>query len=80
MLAWESFGEGWVKTVNGDWVTLARARFTASSAEWEAKETINAGLDGNWFFLQTGGDTKQTLQLRSILERPVLDIALPAFE
>ena len=74
------FGEGWVKTVNGDWVTLARARFTASSADWEAKETINAGLDQNWFFLKTGGETKQTLELRSTIERPVLNIALPKFD
>ena len=74
------FGEGWVKTVNGDWVTLARARFTASSADWEARETINAGLDQNWFFLQTGGETKQILQLRTTIERPVLDIPLPKFD
>jgi len=74
------FGEGWVKTVNSDWVTLVRARFTASNADWEAKETINGGLDGNWFFLQTGGDTKHSLQLRSVIERPVLDTALLDFE
>jgi hypothetical protein len=74
------FGEGWVKTMNGDWVALARARFTASGAEWEAKETINAGLDANWFFLQTGGETKQILQLRTMIDRPVLDIPLSNFE
>lgn len=74
------FGEGWVKTDAGDWITLGRARFTASNAEWEARETINAGFDQNWFFLQTGGDTKQTLELRSTLERPILDIPLPKFD
>jgi hypothetical protein len=74
------FGEGWVKTMNGDWVALARAHFTASGAEWEAKETINAGLDENWFFLQTGGDTKQILQLRTMIDRAVLDIPLPKFD
>ena len=74
------FGEGWVKTVNGDWVALARARFTASNADWEAKDTINAGLGQNWYFLQTGGDTKQTLQLRSVIERPMLEIPLPKFD
>ena len=74
------FGEGWVRTVNGDWVTLARARFTASNADWEAKETINAGLDGNWFFLQTGGETKKSLELRSTVESQFLDFPLPNFE
>lgn len=71
------FGEGWVKSVTGDWVALARGRFTASSAEWEAKETIDAGLEGSWLFLQTGGETKNTLPLRSIVERPFLGFSLP---
>ena len=74
------FGEGWVKTINGDWVTLARARFTASNADWEAHETINAGLDHDWFVLQTGGDTKQSLPLRSVIERPVLDVPIPKLD
>lgn len=63
------YGHGWVKTVMGDWVALTRARFTASSADWEAKETINAGLANGWFFLVTGGDTKQSIPLRTVLER-----------
>ena len=42
------FGNGWVRTTQGDWVPLAKARFTASGAEWESKENINAGVvDGN---------------------------------
>ena len=73
------FGDGWVKSVAGDWVALARGRFTASSADWEAKDTINAGLEGRSFFLQTGGDTKIVLPLRSTIERPVLDVPLPGF-
>ena len=74
------FGEGWVKSTGGDWMALSRARFTASGAEWEAKETIDAGLEGDWFFLQTGGETKQKLQLRSVVERPVLNLPLPEFD
>jgi hypothetical protein len=73
------FSDAWVKSLTGDWIALSRARFTASSADWEAKDTINAGLEGRWLFLQTGGDTKNTLPLRSILERPILDLPLPDF-
>jgi hypothetical protein len=75
------FGNGWVKTTGGDWLALTRATFTASGAEWEAKDNIDAGLSGSDFFLITGGDTKNTLPLRSVLSRPpALDLpplALP---
>lgn len=74
------FGEGWVKSVSGDWVALARGRFTASNAEWEARDSINAGVEGNWFYLQTGGETTETLSLRSVVERPVLVVPLPKFD
>ena len=74
------FNDGWAKSVRGDWVALARGRFTASSADWEARDTINAGLEDTWFFLQTGGETRTELPLRSILERPVLDVPLPDFD
>ena len=74
------YTDGWVKTVGGDWVALNRARFTASSAEWEARDTINAGLEQNWFFLQTGSPTRQTLDLKTTLERPVINVGLPTFD
>jgi hypothetical protein len=62
------FGNGWVKTVKGEWMPLAKARFTASGAEWESKENINAGVADGTFFLATGGDTKQTRELGSLLD------------
>jgi hypothetical protein len=66
------FGNGWVKPLGGDWVPLTRARFTASSASWEAKENINAGLSDGEFFLVTGGDTKMTRKLREHIVAPFL--------
>ena len=63
-----SFFNGWVKPVQGEWTPLARARFTASSADWEAKETINAGLEDGKYFLETGGETKMQRPLRSMIE------------
>ena len=74
------FGEGWVKALSGDWIVLARGRFTASNAEWEARDSIDAGLEGNWLYLKTGGDTETTLPLRAVLDRPFLGVPFPKFE
>lgn len=62
------FGHGWVQTITGDWQPLAKARFTASNAKTEAKETINAGTRDGWFFLTTGGATKQGQALNQFIE------------
>ena len=72
------YGNAWVKEVEGKWSPLAKARFTASSSEWEAKETINAGLDDAGFFLATGGQTKQGNPLSKLLpERKLPDEPRP---
>lgn len=62
------FGAGWARTVDGTWAPLRRARFTASGAEWEAKDSIDAGLDTGQFLLATGGDTRPSRALLSTLE------------
>lgn len=66
------FGNGWVKDTAGETKPLLRARFTASEAVWEAKDSIDAGVDGDPptdFFLQTGDDTKTRTPLDSTIER-----------
>jgi hypothetical protein len=64
------FGNGWVKSIEGDWVPLAKARFTASGAEWESKDNINAGLEDGAFFLATGGNISMTRELKSVINLP----------
>lgn len=64
------FAHAWVKPAAGGWQPLRRARFTASSAEWEAQDSIDAGLAGAGFFLATGGDTAASRGLGSIIELP----------
>ncbi len=64
------FGNAWVREPAGHWSPLTKARFTASGAEWEAKGTIDAGVVGSRFYLQTGGDTTTTTPLRTIIKRP----------
>ena len=73
------FGNGWVKTTSQDWVPLNRARFTASGADWEARDNIDGGASGTWFFLATGGDIQSSHPLQSLL-RLSPPMALPEFE
>lgn len=69
------FGNGWVQSAAGGWQPITRARFTASAATWEARETIDAGLarlpaGEPRFYLQTGGTTTTTTPLKTALECP----------
>ena len=70
-----TFSNGWVRS--GEWKPLLAARFTASSSEWEAKDTIDAGVAGGRFYLQTGGDTRTTTPLNGEIERPAGDATPP---
>jgi hypothetical protein len=49
------FGNGWVKSADGRWTALTRARFTADS---NPATNIDAAADGDRFLLATGGDTR----------------------
>ena len=51
------FGNGWIKTKDGQWTALTQARFTADS---NPVMNINAGIEKDRFFLATGGETKNT--------------------
>ena len=71
------FGNGWVKATGGEWVLLSKARFTASSAEWEPKENINAGVKDGSFFLATGGYVKMACELNSLVNLPFAPVSSP---
>jgi len=45
------FGKGWVNDTEGEWAPLTKARFRASGATCEAKETIDAGVLEDRFYL-----------------------------
>jgi hypothetical protein len=78
-----TYGNGWVRTTQGEWVALERARFTASSASWESRDNIDAGVSGVWFYLATGGEISSATRLQDTISRggavgrpPVLDFLL----
>ena len=75
-----SYGNGWVRTVAGDWVPLTKARFTASSAEWESKDNIDAGIANGRFYMATGGDITASTQLRDLITLPSSQLKRPALE
>lgn len=57
------YGNAWTKTTRGEWQPALKARFTADS---NPATNIDAGADGDRFFLATGGETKnQTTKLRN---------------
>jgi hypothetical protein len=69
------FGNQWIMTGGGTtadekWEPLTKARFTASGATWEAKDTINAGVIDKDFFLQTGGDTQMEIKRKDVMTKP----------
>ncbi len=69
------YGRGWVQGRTGHWYELTKAVFTASSSNWEAKQSIDAGVAGSHFYLQTGGHTRQHTKLGAILVMPQLKTA-----
>jgi hypothetical protein len=71
------FGNGWTKDGDGKWHPLLKATFTASNASWEAKNTIDGGVSGERFYLQTGGTTHQSREVGSKMERPATDSTPP---
>ena len=69
------FGNGWVRSTKGEWISLSRAKFTASNAEWESKVNIDAGASQGMFYLATGGNTSRTRELGKLIELPVVQSA-----
>ena len=69
-----SYGNGWVKTPEGQWIALTEATFTADRTP---TLNIDAGIENNRFFLITGGDTKNNTPLRTKMNRLPEGLNLP---
>jgi hypothetical protein len=66
------FGNGWAHSLDGDWVSLSRAKLTADKTKLD---NFNGGFADGGFFLATGGDTKNTAKLNTLFVRE--PVALP---
>lgn len=62
------FGNGWVKAVDGNWVQLTEARFTADATP---VDNIDAAVEGGEFRLATGGGTEKHTELQTLIRRPL---------
>lgn len=72
------FFNAWTKPTAGEWAAVAQAKFTASRADWEARDTIDAGPVGSGFFLATGGETKRVTALMAAMQAEVTPKNEPA--
>ncbi len=68
------YGNGWVRTAEGQWMALTDATFTADRTP---TLNIDAGLEGHDFFLTTGGDVQNHTPLRSKIKRLPEGLTLP---
>ncbi len=60
------FSNGWIFSSKGDWEPILKARFTADA---NPVTNIDAGIDGDRFFLATGGEIEnQNVRLRDLME------------
>lgn len=70
------FGSGWIKDVDGNWLSVDSARFTADA---NPVTNIDAGVIGDRFFLATGGQTQNTTtKLREMMQSPAHDRKPPS--
>lgn len=70
--AW--YGNGWLQTKEGHWVSLTRAQFTADN---NPLLNIDAQVDGAGFVLETGGKVTNRTPLWSTLTRSPVSYQLP---
>lgn len=71
-----TYGNGWVRAANGEWVALDKARFTADA---NPVTNIDAGAAGGRYFLATGGGTENTTtKLKDTIERAKGEAKPPA--
>ncbi len=74
-----TYGNGWIHAADGQWLALTRATFTADDS---SAANIDAGLAGEAFYLQTGGETQQVgAALNEAIDRVPIDLpVIPQLE
>ena len=70
-----TYGDAWVKPLQGDWQPLTKARFTADA---NPALSIDAGPVGDRYYLATGGDvTNASAKLKATIELPAAERVTP---
>lgn len=76
------FGRQWIRTTDGKWIELTRARFTHTGIGiYKERLDRGAGVDGTRFYLINGGFTPEAINYGDVINRPSggkrPDIVLP---
>lgn len=79
------FGNQWVRTTDGQWHELTKAKFTHTAiGKYKERLDRGAGVEGDRFYLINGGFISQSIQYGDMIERPStgkpLKITLPRTE
>ena len=77
------FGNQWIKTTDGRWIELTRARFTHTARGlYQDRLDRGAGVTDNRFFLTNGGFKEESIRYNDEINRPgngrVPDVELPS--
>lgn len=64
------FGNQRIRTVDGQWVEITKARFTHTASGYKDRLDRGAGVIGDRFFLTNGGFKDESIQYGAILDRP----------
>lgn len=76
------FGNQWIKTTDGKWIELTKARFTHTAVgKYKDRLDRGAGVTGDRFFLTNGGFKAESIEYNDEISRPASgktpDIVLP---
>jgi hypothetical protein len=65
------FGNQWVKTVDGQWIELTKARFTHTAlGQYKDRIDRGAGVIANRFYLTNGGFEAEKIEFNDEINRP----------
>lgn len=70
------YGNGWVRTSDGEWLPVTKARFTGDGTTKTDNNDAGVAEQGD-FYLATGGDVKRSRELNSTVERKAGDAKFP---
>jgi hypothetical protein len=71
-------GNAWARTsFDSAWIPLLKMRFTTMDQKGAAPAGIDAGVIGEHFYMQNGGDTQRTMPLNTSTTRPAAAGATP---
>jgi hypothetical protein len=71
-------GNGWIRaSPDSEWIPVVKMRFATMNQPGAAPAGIDAGVIGDHFYMQNGGDTQTTMPINSSTTRPAANGVKP---